>query len=158
MIKENIKCISLDKQHGYFTLRSNRLLLDDSLDLGSIEYLNYDDRNATLQNEYEHKNDNGTKSEIRGSRESCLSMEKLYKLDKKKKSSPLSRVGRICEQNIFNQLDSIHKIKDNKFNNKITANKKMRKKVALAVIPPYLVMWAGLVINTLLSSVFCSTL
>ncbi|SBT70177.1 hypothetical protein PMLGA01_000008400, partial [Plasmodium malariae] len=62
--------ISLDKEHGYITLRSNRLLLDDSLDLGSIEYLNYDDSNATLQDEYEHKNDNVTKSEIRGSRES----------------------------------------------------------------------------------------
>ncbi|SBT01371.1 PIR Superfamily Protein [Plasmodium malariae] len=150
--------ISLDKQHGYITLRSNRLLLDDSLDLGSIEYLNFDDSNATLQDEDKYKNNCRTKSEIGESRESFLSMEELYKLDSEKRSSLLSRIDRFCEKNIFNQLDSIHKIKDNKFINEMTKNKKIYKKVALAVIPPYLVIGAGLIIVTVLSYVFCNTL
>ncbi|SBT01464.1 PIR Superfamily Protein [Plasmodium malariae] len=150
--------ISLDKQHGYITLRSNRLLLEPSLDLGSIEYLNYDDSNSTLQDEDIYKNDHGYKSEIGESRKSFLSIGELYKLDRKKKSSLLSRMDKFCEKYIFNQLDSIYKVKDNKFINKMTANKKIFKKVVLAVIPPCLAMGAGLIIVTVLSYLFCSTL
>ncbi|SBS99500.1 Plasmodium exported protein (Pm-fam-a like), unknown function, partial [Plasmodium malariae] len=147
--------ISLDKEHGYINLRSNRLLLEHSLDLGSIQYLNYDDSNSTLQDEDIYKNDHGTKSAIGESRESFLSIEELYKFNRKKRSSLLSRMDKFCEKNIFNQLNSIYKIKDNKFINKMTANIKIFKKVVLAVIPPYLAIGAGLIIVTVLGCVFC---
>ncbi|SCP02929.1 Plasmodium exported protein, unknown function [Plasmodium malariae] len=136
------------KLDNHLTVTINRLLSEDSIDSILNEYLSDNEGNNKLHVEgkdiYKSYGDN--ESEIEELIDNSIITDKGAKVATIKKSSFINRLDTYFEKKIFNQLDSIDKIKYRMKINRKAALKLIYKETALLFTPHLSLLFIGFIL------------